>query len=224
MQSGERVFIIGPNGAGKTTLFNLLNGQFPVSSGKVFFMGKDITRMPTFKRAQLGQTRSYQVSTLFPKLTVMESVKLAVQGGKKYRYQLLQSWESHDDLLIKAKEVLQSIGLWDRRDDGVKNLSHGEQRRLEIAMTIASGPKLLMLDEPTAGLTTGESVEVSQLIQGLNRDITVLVIAHDMDLVFGVAERILVLHLGQLMCEGSCDMIRSNQMVKEIYMGSRGRT
>jgi branched-chain amino acid transport system ATP-binding protein len=154
---------------------------------------------------------------------VIDSVKLAVQGNKKYRYQLMQSWHSHKDLFIKANEVIQSIGLWERKDDDVKSLSHGEQRRLEIAMTIASGPKLLMLDEPTAGLTTGESLEVARLIQGLDRSITVLVIAHDMDLVFGVAERIMVLHLGQLVCEGSCDDIRANTTVKEIYMGSHGR-
>jgi len=220
VESGERIFIIGPNGAGKTTLLNLLNGQLSATKGNIYFFGQVLTHMPTHKRAHLGQARSYQISNLFPRLTTFESVRLAIQGNRKFRYQMFRPITAYSELPDKVDELLERGGLLGRRDEEVRNLSHGEQRRLEIALSLASAPKLLLLDEPTAGLTTGESQEVVQVIHGLSKDITVMVVAHDMDLVFGVAERIIVLHLGRYLCDGTCEEIRTNPMVREIYLSS----
>lgn len=222
VKKGERLAIIGPNGAGKTTLFNLLNGQYQVTSGKVYLLGRDITRMPTYKRANLGMSRSYQTTTLFPKLTVFENVRLAIQGNKKFRYQMFHPVTAYKEMPVKAEELLQTVGLPDRKDTEVESLSHGEQRRLEIALSLASDPKLLLLDEPSAGLTTAESAEIVKVLRDLKEDITVIIIGHDMDLVFGVAERIIVLCLGEYMCDGTCEETRNNPKVKEIYLGTEG--
>lgn len=220
VQQGERLFILGPNGAGKTTLINLLNGQLTPTTGKIYFMGKDITNLPTFRRIHMGQARSYQISNLFPRLTVFDSIKLAVQGKKDFRFNIFKSMSSYKELDEEGKVALSAVGLWERKDDEVRNLSHGEQRRLEIALALASKPRLLMLDEPTAGLNTVEGMEMSNLINSLDKDLTLIVIAHDMEFVFSVAKRIIILHLGECVCEGSCDYIRNNQLVKEIYFGS----
>ena len=219
VEAGERLAIIGPNGAGKTTLFNLLNGQEKATAGRIYFFEQEITTMPTHRRAHLGQGRSFQLTSLFPNLTVLDNVLLAVQGTKPSRYQLFRPITAYKHLFAKAQELLTAMALWERRNDPVKALGYGEQRRLEIALSLASEPKLLLLDEPSSGLTPAECADMITMIRNLGTDITVVVVAHDMDLVFGLAERIMVLHYGQVMADGTPEEIQADSRVKEIYLG-----
>jgi branched-chain amino acid transport system ATP-binding protein len=222
VQAGERLAIIGPNGAGKTTLFNLLNGQEKPTTGRIYFFGQDITTMPTYRRAHLGQGRSFQLTSLFPKLTVLHNVLLAVQGTQPSRFQLFRPITAYKHLFTKAQELLEATALWEKRDEVVEALGYGEQRRLEIALSLASEPKLLLLDEPSTGLTAAESAGIITMIGKLGPDVTAVVVAHDMDLVFGLAERIMVLHYGEIIVDGTPEEIRASSKVKEIYMGIEG--
>jgi branched-chain amino acid transport system ATP-binding protein len=216
---GERLVIIGPNGAGKTTLFNLINGQLSPTAGRIYFYGQDITDIPTHRRAHLGQARSFQVISLLLNLTVVDNTLLSLHGTKPSRFQMLRSMRSFVNVFTEAQAILETAALWEKRDEAVKNLSYGEQRRLEIALSLASKPKLLLLDEPSSGLTRDESFEIIQLIKNLGEKITVLIVDHDMNLVFGVAGRIMVLHYGQVIADGTPEVIRIDQKVREIYMG-----
>ena len=220
VEPGERVAMIGPNGAGKTTLFNLLTGQLKPSAGKVFFKGQDITNHSVFSRAHLGMARSFQVTSLFPNETVLVNVLISRQGTQKCRYGIARYLRKDKALHGEAQRLLESVGMWDLRDEIVSSLAYGRQRQLEMALCLASEPELLMLDEPSCGLTTTESADITARIRELGSKITVLMIAHDMDLVFGVAERILLLHYGEIVAEGTCDEIACNVMVRDIYMGS----
>jgi len=219
VQAGERLAIIGPNGAGKTTLFNLLNGQESATAGRIYFFGQEITPLPTHRRAHLGQGRCFQLTSLFLNISVLDNTLLAIQGTKPSRYQLFRPVTAYKHLFTKAKELLGAMALWERRDDIVRALGYGEQRRLEIALSLASEPKLLLLDEPSSGLTPAESADIVTMIRNLGADITVVVVAHDMDLIFGLAERIIVLHYGEIIADGTPEEIQADSRVKEIYMG-----
>jgi branched-chain amino acid transport system ATP-binding protein len=221
VEPGERLALIGPNGAGKTTLFNLLTGQLKPSGGKVFFKGQDITHANVFTRTHLGMARSFQITSLFPLQSVMVNAMIGLQGVQKTRYGFFRPMFKDKALTGAAQQLLESADLWGLKDEIVSSLAYGQQRKLEIALSLASSPDLLLLDEPSCGLTTTESADITRRIRALGSKITVLMIAHDMDLVFGVAERVILLHYGQIACEGTCDEIRSNAMVREIYMGSR---
>jgi branched-chain amino acid transport system ATP-binding protein len=221
IEPGERLALIGPNGAGKTTLFNVLTGQLKPSAGKVYLKGQDITHAKVFERTHLGMARSFQITSLFPHESVQVNVLIALQGTRKGRYNVFRYLMKDKAMQAAAQELLESTELWDLRNEEVSSLAYGQQRKLEIALSLASDPELLLLDEPSCGLTTTESADITARIRDLGSKITVLMIAHDMDLVFGVAERVILLHYGQIACEGTCDEIRSNQMVKDIYMGSR---
>jgi branched-chain amino acid transport system ATP-binding protein len=223
VEIGERLAIIGPNGAGKTTLFNVLNGQVPATSGKVFFFGKEISAMATHRRALLGQARTFQLISLFQNLTVLDNVLLALHGTRPSRFQMFRSADSYENLLTRAQDLLGLMGLWENRDFAVGELSYGEQRKMELSLSIASEPRMLLLDEPGNGLTADETAALIDRIRNLDSDITVLIVAHDMDLVFGVAERIIVLHYGQVIAEGTPEEIRTDLKVKEIYMGAEDR-
>ena len=220
VEEGERLGMIGPNGAGKTTLFNLLTGQLKPSGGKVVFKGQDITHKPVFARTQLGIARSFQITSLFPNESVLTNALIALQGTRAGRYRVWGVFRRDKALHTAAQGLLESIDLWEKRQEAVSSLAYGEQRKLEMGLSLASGPELLMLDEPSCGLTPTESKDITERISALGKKITVLMIAHDMDLVFGVAERIILLHFGEISCEGTCDEIRANQTVKDIYMGS----
>jgi branched-chain amino acid transport system ATP-binding protein len=220
VEVGQRLAIIGPNGAGKTTLFNVLNGQLPATDGRIYFYGKDITNLATHRRAHLGQSRSFQITSLFPPLSVLENCLLAFQGTQPSRFQMFRSIIAYKHLFAKAQQLLGTVDLWEKRDEPVKNISHGEQRRLEIAISLASEPRLLLLDEPSAGLTAGESAAVVDMIHNLGEGITALIVDHDMDLVFAVAERIIVLHYGRIIVEGAPEVVRNDPRVKEIYIGA----
>ncbi len=219
VEAGERLAIIGPNGAGKTTLFNLLNGQEKLTAGRIYFFGQEITTMPTHSRVHLGQGRCFQLTSLFPKLTVLDNTLLAIQGTKPSRFQLFRSVTAYKHLFTKAQELLEAMDLWEKRDELVRTLGYGEQRRLEIALSLASEPKLLLLDEPSSGLTTAESADIVTMIRNLGTEVTVVVVAHDMDLVFGLADRIMVFHYGEVIADGTPEEIQTNPRVKEIYMG-----
>lgn len=220
VEEGEHLAIIGPNGAGKTTLFNLLNGQLAPTKGRIYFSGREITKMRVNQRAHLGIARSFQVTSLFPKLTVLENIMLAYQGIRLSRFQLFRSASSYDSLYQKAEVTLKSMDLWEKRHEMISSISYGEQRKLEIALSLASDPKLLLLDEPSCGLTASESADITVRIRKLGANITVILVAHDMDLVFGVADKIMVLHYGEFIIQGTCEEIRNNAKVKEIYMGN----
>jgi len=221
VEPGERLALIGPNGAGKTTLFNVLTGQIKPSSGRVFFKGEDITHLPVYARTHRGMARSFQITSLFPYQSVKVNALIALQGVRRSRYNLTRYLMRDKEMQAAAQRLLEAHGLWELRDQIVSSLAYGQQRKLEIALSLASDPELLLLDEPSCGLTAQESAEITALIKELGPKITVVMIAHDMDLVFGVAERVMLLHYGEIVAEGTCEEIRSNEMVREIYMGSR---
>ena len=220
LKEGEKAALIGPNGAGKTTLFNVLSGFVPCKAGQINFMGRDITHMPTDARASLGLARSFQISTLFPELTVLTNVLLAIQGVQPTRYHMFHPITGYKENLAKARELLELVDLWEKRDIPISALGHGEQRHMEIILSLASQPKLLLLDEPSAGLTGGESDKLIDMIHDLVGDTTVLLTAHDTDLVFKLAEKVMVLYYGKIIAQGTPEEIQNDPQVKEIYLGS----
>lgn len=220
VEEGEHIAIIGPNGAGKTTLFNLLGGQLQPTAGTVTFFGQDVTRLPAHARIHLGMSRSFQIASLFLNLSVLQNTRLALQGTRPSRFQMLRAATGYSDVMASAEEVLKSMDLWDKRHVPARAIAYGEQRKLEIALSLAAKPKLLLLDEPSCGLTATESADITRRIRELGTNITVVLVAHDMDLVFGVAQRVIVLHYGELILDGSCDQVRADPKVREIYMGS----
>ena len=219
VEIGERLAIIGPNGAGKTTLFNLINGQLPPSEGRIFFFGRDVTNLPTHHRAHLGQARAFQIISLLLNMTVLDNALLTVHGTKPHRYKMLRSVKEFKDTYDDALQALKTLHLWEKKDELVNSLAYGEQRRLEIGLGLAMQPKMLLLDEPSAGLTMDECSEIVEIIQNLDRDITVLIVDHDMDMVFEIAERIIVLHYGRVLADDTPKEIQADQHVREIYMG-----
>jgi branched-chain amino acid transport system ATP-binding protein len=216
---GERLAIIGPNGAGKTTLFNLINGQLTPSAGRIQFFEQDITDLPTHRRAHLGQARAFQLISLLLNLPVMENALLTLYGTTPYRFKMFRSINGFVNVVERSNMALKGLGLWEKRDETVRNLSYGEQRRLEIGLGLALHPKLLLLDEPSAGLSIEECSEVTEIIKDLGEGVTVVIVDHDMDLVFGVADRIMVLHYGQIIADGPPQEIQADPRVKEIYLG-----
>jgi len=215
----ERRVIIGPNGAGKTTLFNLISGQFPPSQGRILHFGKDVTRLPIHQRAAMGIARTFQITNLFPNLTVLQNLRLAAQGLEPTKYVMYRPISSYPYLDDKVQKILEEVGLWDKRDTLIKNLSHGEQRQIEIAMALIGEPRLLLLDEPTAGLSPAETHSFTDILKKLDPDMTILLIEHDMDVAFEFAENITVLHQGGLIASGRKEDIRANRTVQEIYLG-----
>jgi branched-chain amino acid transport system ATP-binding protein len=216
---GERVAIIGPNGAGKTTLFNLLNGQLSPSDGRITLFGQNITNLSIDRRARLGLGRSFQVTKLFSNLSVMNNMLLGVNGADPRRFHLFRPMSWHDDAYRQAKTLLEQWSLWGQRETVVRDLAYGDQRKLEMAVTFGTIPKVLLLDEPSNGLTSAEGQDLIQRIRSLGGNVTVILVAHDMDLVFGVAERIIVLHQRGIIRDGPVDQIRADAGVREIYIG-----
>jgi branched-chain amino acid transport system ATP-binding protein len=217
---GDRQAVIGPNGAGKTTLFNLITGVLPSTSGRILLFGEDVTGWPSHRRTALGMARTFQITSLFPKLTVLDNVLLAVGGLRRTKFVMWRTLASYAELQDKARRLLEAAGYWDRRDVEVRNLSHGEQRQIEIVLGLASDPKLLLLDEPCAGLSSGESREMAAFLKRLDPSLAILLIEHDMDVVFDVVDRISVLHFGQVVEQGSAAAIRASPKVQEIYLGT----
>jgi len=219
LEAGRKIALIGPNGAGKTTLLNVLNGLQPFESGRVLFCGQEITHAAPHKRVSMGIARSFQVNSLFPNLSLITNVILAVQGTRNCRFQMLRPLSSYSDNIDKAKELLESAGLWEKRNSMVATLSHGEQRQVEIILALASQPKLTMLDEPSAGLSRSETADFVDVIRNLMRDTTIFFSAHDMELLFRLADWVLVLYYGEIIAQGKPEAIQHNAKVKEIYLG-----
>jgi len=217
---GERRALIGPNGAGKTTLFNLISGQLVPTEGKIILFGQDVTKLPPNRRAALGLARTFQITNLFSNLTVLENLLMAVQALERTKLMLLKPVSAYPHLFVRAREILTSVGLAEKEGERVKNLSHGEQRQMEIGMALACRPRLLLLDEPTAGLSLAESRLMTALLKKLDDGITLLVIEHDMDVAFTLTDRVTALHNGTVVADGHRDEVRANALVREIYLGS----
>jgi branched-chain amino acid transport system ATP-binding protein len=216
---GERLVILGPNGAGKTTLFNVVTGLLTPAAGRITLLGHDVTGLPTHRRARLGLGRTFQVTTLFPRLTVLESVLLAVQGARGGRMTWHRPIARFPALYARAERWLGEWSLADRRHVPTRELSYGEQRQLELLLALAAEPRVLLLDEPTAGLSPAETATVTGLIHRFPRDVTILLIEHDMDVALALAERLIVFHHGRVVAAGPRDEIRRDPRVAEIYLG-----
>jgi len=204
---GERRAIIGPNGAGKTTLFNIISGVTKPDSGRVHVFGKNVTRLSPYHRARLGLARTFQRNNLFFSLSLLDNINLALHVNRSRP---------------NAKDFLEKWNLYHKRSVKVKELSYGEQRQVELLLALVQSPRLMLLDEPTAGISQGESQVITEMIQRLPREVTVIIIEHDMEVVFNLADRITVLNRGQILYEGTRDEVKTHPAVKEIYLGSTG--
>jgi branched-chain amino acid transport system ATP-binding protein len=219
IRTGELHAVIGPNGAGKTTLINQLSGELFSNQGKVLFSGKDVSSLPIHRRAQMGLLRSYQITSIFEDFSVRENAVLAALGAKEHAFHFWQPMLGRGALVRVAEEALQAAGLTDRAAMPAADLAYGERRQLELAMALAARPKLLLLDEPMAGMSVQESGAVVNLLKGLKGRYSILLIEHDMEAVFALADRITVLVYGRVMFTGTPDEIRDNPDVKAIYLG-----
>src|SRR5580692_5459960 len=214
---GEVHAIIGPNGAGKSTFFNCLTGVLRPTSGRIVFDGEEITGLPSNAISQKGIARSYQITNILPNATVLENVRIAAQS-RRHGWNMLAHHGAFADINRKAEAALHSVGLLGKVDELASNLSHGEQRNLEIGIALATEPKLLCLDEPTAGMSQVETNETMELVQRIGKDLTILIVEHDMAVVMELADRITVLHYGTVLAEGTPEQIQQNPKVLEVYL------
>jgi branched-chain amino acid transport system ATP-binding protein len=217
--AGELHAVIGPNGAGKTTLIGQLAGEITADGGRVVFAGHDVTRLPSWRRSMLGLARSFQITSVFPDFTALDNVALAVQAHSGHSFRFWRAARRDPDLRVPAREALTRVGLADRADLLVSRMSHGEHRQLEIAMALATRPRMLLLDEPMAGMGPDESARLVKLLRGLKRDVTILLIEHDMEAVFALADRITVLVYGRVIASDRPEAIHANAEVRQAYLG-----
>jgi len=218
---GELHAVIGPNGAGKTTLINQLSGELPPDAGTIRLDDRDITREPVYRRAMMGVGRSYQITSVFPEFSVLVNVMLAVQAHAGHSFSFWRPLTSESALVARAREALDQVGLSERADVPVAALAHGERRQLEMAMTLAPGPRLLLLDEPMAGMSLTESERLVSLLATLKGRYGILLVEHDMDAVFKLADRISVLVYGRIIACGDAEAIRANADVRTAYLGEQ---
>jgi branched-chain amino acid transport system ATP-binding protein len=221
---GARFGIIGPNGAGKTTLFNLLSGELAPSAGSVTLFGRNITRLPPHSRAALGLGRTFQITRLFTDLTVRENLTLALHGLSRTKLSLLKPWRRYKTVQQEADELAAGFGLAGRLSVTAAELSHGELRELEVLLALALKPKVLLLDEPAAGLSPAERVSILELLKSLPKDLTLVMIEHDLDVLRGAVDSVAVLHLGALVMQGSMQQVQQDERVRELYLGKSGAT
>lgn len=221
IEEGQFVAIIGPNGAGKTTLLNVIDGALSATAGHVYLFRDDITTMPTHSRAHRGLARSFQVTRLFFGLTVFDNILLALLGMKPSRFQALRPIGAYEEIISKGQQFLKRIDLWERKDELVGNLSYGEQRMLDVAVSLASEPKVLLLDEPTAGVAQGDIPYVVDAIKALTENTTALFSAHDMDVVSNLAKRVVALYFGEIIADGALGEVQANPKVIEVYLGTK---
>jgi len=218
---GERHAIIGPNGAGKSTLFNLISGRYGLSAGRIELKGQDITNLDPQNINRSGLSRSFQITNIFPKMSVYENIRCATLWSLGYRYSLFRRISTIRSVRNRADEIIELIGLGDREEKLAGELTYAEQRALEIGITIASGSDVILLDEPTAGMSRAETNAAVELISKVTRQKTLLMVEHDMGVVFDLADRISVLVYGEIIATGSPSEIRSNQLVKDAYLGTQ---
>lgn len=217
--AGERRVLIGPNGAGKTTLFHCITGTVRPTTGRVSLFGRDVTWLPEHGRTALGMGRTFQITNVFADLTLVENLALAILGTDRRKWALHRTVNSFSDVRRRALEGLERVGLAERAEQPVKLISYGERRQLELALALNTNPRVLFLDEPCAGLSPAERARISRMIAGLPRDITLLMIEHDMDVALGLADRVTVLHQGRVNVEGTPEEVRANASVRDIYFG-----
>lgn len=220
IEKGERHAVIGPNGAGKSTLFNLISGRFPVTSGTISLNDREITGLPPQDISRRGLARSFQITNIFPKLSVFENIRCAVLWATGHRYSFWQRVGGLGDVTQRCDELVQRINLGKRRDTPAGVLSYAEQRALEIGVTIAGGADVILLDEPTAGMSNTETADAVALIRSVTVGKTLVMVEHDMSVVFGLADRISVLVYGQVIATGTPQEIRGNKAVQEAYLGT----
>jgi branched-chain amino acid transport system ATP-binding protein len=219
VESGERRLIIGPNGAGKTTLFNLITGEIAPDSGSIIFFDRDVTRVASRMRPHLGMARTYQIITLFPNDTILRNVTLALLGLSPRRWNPFIGVDRQRDLFEQAHAALVRVGLAQLADRPLSQTSYGERRRVEIAMALAQNPRVLLLDEPFAGLSIDERRQVHDLLCGMPREMTIVMIEHNMDVALDFAERITLLHFGEVIVEGTRAEVVADHRTREVYLG-----
>jgi branched-chain amino acid transport system ATP-binding protein len=219
VEQGERRLVIGPNGAGKTTLFNLITGELAPDSGSVNLFGRDITRMPSRKRTHLGMARTYQIITLFGRDTIQHNVTLALLGLSPLRWNPIMTLRRQGHLAGRARDALKRVGLDQIAERPLAETSYGERRRVEIAMALAQNPKVVLLDEPFAGLSIDERQDVRKLLTAIPREVTIVMIEHDMDVALDLADRITLLHFGEVIVEGTRADVVADPRTREVYLG-----
>ena len=220
IRSGERRAVLGPNGAGKTTLFNLVSGELSTTGGRILFFDTDITKRPPHQRAALGIARTFQITRLFPNLSVVENVLLASEALDRRKFTMHRPLASYRDLVQRAADLMEQFGLSALQHERVRNLAYGDQRKLEVTLSMAGRPRLLLLDEPMAGLSAAERGAIQALLAKLDPSIAVLLIEHDVDVAFGFADTITVLAQGRVLAEGPKNEVSQNPAVQEIYLGT----
>jgi len=218
--AGTRFGIIGPNGAGKTTLFNLLSGELRPSSGTVELLGRDVTRMRPARRTALGLGRTFQISRIFADLTVGENLTLALHGSRRSKLGMIRPWRRYRAVQSRVSQLAESFGLGERLNVAAAELSHGEVRELEVLLALATEPKVLLLDEPAAGLSPAERVSIQRVLGALPKDLTLVMIEHDLDVLRGVVDQVAVLHLGEVVTMGPMAQVQRDARVRELYLGT----
>lgn len=219
--TGERRAIIGPNGSGKSTLLNLIAGELIPSAGRIHIFGQDVTSLPSYKRFRLGLGHTFQITNVFSNLTVLNNAILAIQAMKSFRFNMFVPISAYGTLIDEARTLLEQWDLWEKRHLISRELPYGEQRRMELALSLGSRPKIVLMDEPTAGLSPAEVASFSSIVRKLLQDVTLILVAHDMDVVFDIADTITVLHYGEVIISaGTRDEIKADPRVREVYLGS----
>lgn len=220
LEEGKLQSIIGPNGAGKSTFFKMVSGEHTPSSGKIWFKGEDITGLPQHVISHRGIATSYQITNIFPRLSTFENVRIAVQS-RKTSYNFWTRADQHDDINGKTMEILETVRLTDKKGILAANLSHGDQRHLEIAIALGTNPIILLLDEPTAGLNPAETMETMNLIKEIAKGLSVILVEHKMKVIMSISEKITVLHEGQVIANGRPEEIQENETVRKVYLGGK---
>ena len=215
----EKFAVIGPNGAGKTTLFDIISGKFPPTSGQVKFSGRDVSRVSAYRRSRMGMSRSFQITNIFQKLSAIDNILAGVRSRAGLRHHLFRRPHKDPALMRCSEEILDRVGLMAHRDTPAQDLAYGQQRALELGVTLSMAPKLVLLDEPTAGMSRQETKDAVDMIRRVTRDIACVIIEHDMNVIFSLADRISVLHYGVILACGTPAEIRSDQRVKDAYLG-----